>query len=124
MHTALSDLGLRHLYVLHPGNERYPLHERITALPLRRLPELEMMATDESNAGFARNPRGQKSEVRGQKLLWRLNHRPQHSPDFCALGSHLLMFNIRDVAAVMGEVQRRVGLAVFTIGISQFAHAC
>jgi hypothetical protein len=37
MHTALRDLGLEHLWVLYPGRDRYPLHERITALPLPQL---------------------------------------------------------------------------------------
>lgn len=34
MRTALGDLGLRHIYVVHPGEARFPLHERITALPV------------------------------------------------------------------------------------------
>ena len=34
MHTALRDLGLEHLYVVHPGEHRYPLKDGMTALPL------------------------------------------------------------------------------------------
>lgn len=44
MHVALNDLGLAHLWVVYPGRERYPLGERITALPLRDLPQLELAA--------------------------------------------------------------------------------
>jgi hypothetical protein len=40
MHVAVDDLHLDHLWVLYPGEARYPLHERITALPLRALTEL------------------------------------------------------------------------------------
>lgn len=40
MHTAIRDLGLEHLWVLHPGGERYRLRERITALPVREVPGL------------------------------------------------------------------------------------
>jgi predicted AAA+ superfamily ATPase len=34
MHIALKDLRLDHLFVVYPGKERYPLHERVEALPL------------------------------------------------------------------------------------------
>lgn len=44
MHIALDDLDLAHLWVVYPGKERYPLGERITALPLRDLPRLELEA--------------------------------------------------------------------------------
>jgi len=37
MHIALQDLGLERLWVIYPGLERYPLAERVTALPLRQL---------------------------------------------------------------------------------------
>jgi uncharacterized protein len=42
MHTALTDLGLEHLWVLYPGKERYSLHDRITALPLSQLQEIDL----------------------------------------------------------------------------------
>lgn len=35
MHIALEDLKLAHLYVVYPGTLRYPLHEKISALPLQ-----------------------------------------------------------------------------------------
>lgn len=34
MRVAMADLELAHLYVVHPGNRRYPLDHAITALPL------------------------------------------------------------------------------------------
>jgi len=37
MHTALEDLSLEHLWVVHPGKKEYPAHERITMLPLANL---------------------------------------------------------------------------------------
>jgi hypothetical protein len=40
MHIALADLGLEQLWVVYPGDEEYELAERISALPLRRIPEL------------------------------------------------------------------------------------
>ena len=39
MESALADLELAHLWVIHPGKRAYPLAERITALPLVRLAE-------------------------------------------------------------------------------------
>ena len=40
MRTALNDLELEHLFVVYPGNERYPLDERISALPVADIPAL------------------------------------------------------------------------------------
>ncbi len=37
MHIVSEDLGLAHLYVVYPGNLRYPLGDGITALPLREM---------------------------------------------------------------------------------------
>ena len=37
MHTALQELHLEHLFVIHPGSETYPLQEKITAVPLSRM---------------------------------------------------------------------------------------
>ncbi|MBP6869842.1 ATP-binding protein [Candidatus Babeliales bacterium] len=42
MHIALEDLKLDHLYVVYPGVMKYPMHEKITACSLDRLPELEL----------------------------------------------------------------------------------
>ena len=43
MHMALADLDLRHLWVVYPGKHSYPVHEKITMLPLSdvvNLPEM------------------------------------------------------------------------------------
>jgi len=40
MHTALSDLGLDHLWVVYPGTETYPLSDRLTVLPIASVPAL------------------------------------------------------------------------------------
>ena len=40
MHVALDDLGLEHLWVVYPGNIRYPLADRMTALPLAEVNEV------------------------------------------------------------------------------------
>lgn len=45
MHIAIEDLQLQHLWVVYPGVTRYPLSERITALPLRHLAGLQMQPT-------------------------------------------------------------------------------
>lgn len=37
MHIALEDLALAHLWVVHPGKERWKMDERITAIPLREV---------------------------------------------------------------------------------------
>ena len=34
MRVALGDLALEHLWVVYPGDERYALDKRITALPV------------------------------------------------------------------------------------------
>jgi predicted AAA+ superfamily ATPase len=41
MHIALEDLKLEHLWVIYPGTRRYPLTEKITALPLRDISTVE-----------------------------------------------------------------------------------
>ena len=40
MHVALADLDLAHLWVVYPGKERYVLDSRLTAVPIRALPDL------------------------------------------------------------------------------------
>ena len=40
MHTTLADLHLDHLWVVYPGSVRYPLADRISALPLREIDRL------------------------------------------------------------------------------------
>ena len=42
MHIAIADLGLEHLWVVYPGSLEYPLGEKITALPLSSVHELDL----------------------------------------------------------------------------------
>ena len=46
MHIALADLGLYRLFVIYPGKDRYPLHEKIEALPLRDCVNLRETGTE------------------------------------------------------------------------------
>ena len=39
MRVAIADLQLQHLWIVYPGNETYSLDERITVLPVSRVPE-------------------------------------------------------------------------------------
>jgi hypothetical protein len=39
MRTALQDLALEQLYVVHPGEHEFPLADAITAIPLSHLME-------------------------------------------------------------------------------------
>jgi hypothetical protein len=39
IHSALSDLGLRRVALIYPGDRRYPLSDRVEAVPLRSLAE-------------------------------------------------------------------------------------
>ena len=40
MRVALNDLELEHLWVVYPGDEAYPLDDRISVLPIAGIPEL------------------------------------------------------------------------------------
>ena len=42
MHLISDDLGLTHLFVIYPGDLEYPLGDRITALPLKQVPDLQL----------------------------------------------------------------------------------
>ena len=35
MHIAIEDLGLEHLWVIYPGDQKYTLEDKITAIPLQ-----------------------------------------------------------------------------------------
>ncbi len=48
IHIALADLALDRLYVVYPGTESYPLHERVQALPLAAACRLELRGQTES----------------------------------------------------------------------------
>jgi len=46
MHVALQDLQLDHLWVVYPGSETYPLHERITVIPMNSVKDpVDMLPT-------------------------------------------------------------------------------
>ena len=42
MRTAITDLGLEHLWVLHPGQHSYPVDERISVWPLKDVTRLPL----------------------------------------------------------------------------------
>ena len=44
MHIAIDDLGLEHLWVVYPGNLRFSLTDRITALPLAEVSDIVFQA--------------------------------------------------------------------------------
>lgn len=37
IHSALETLNLEHLWIVYPGNTQYPVHEKITVLPLQNI---------------------------------------------------------------------------------------
>ena len=51
MHVAAADLGLRHLYVVYPGTETYPLGDAISALPASEIPTLARTLAAAAGAG-------------------------------------------------------------------------
>ena len=46
MHTALTDLGLKRIYVIYPGDKGFPLTDKIEVVPMKNLPALKL-----SNSG-------------------------------------------------------------------------
>ncbi len=40
MHIAIKDLGLEHLWVIYPGDQKYALDSKITAIPLEEILQL------------------------------------------------------------------------------------
>lgn len=40
MHIALNDLNLKHLWIVYPGEQSYPVDKKITVWPLRKVAEL------------------------------------------------------------------------------------
>ena len=42
MHIVIEDLGLERLWVIYPGDREYPLTDTITALPLKKIHDLEL----------------------------------------------------------------------------------
>ena len=64
--------------------------------------------------------RGQGSAVRDQKGTGILDHAAQHSANLAAKVDKLTVLLGCDVAAVFGEIEGRIRLAVFAIAVSQF----
>ena len=46
MHVVSDDLGLAHLWAVYPGDLEYPLSDRITALPLKKIHDLQLSRFD------------------------------------------------------------------------------
>jgi hypothetical protein len=40
MHIAIEDLGLNHLWIIYPGDKKYALDRKITAIPLEEMAQL------------------------------------------------------------------------------------
>jgi hypothetical protein len=40
MHIAIGDLGLEHLWVIYPGDQKYALDDNITAIPFKMISQL------------------------------------------------------------------------------------
>ncbi len=36
MHTALNDLSLEHIWIIYPGRDTYPVHKKVTVIPLHK----------------------------------------------------------------------------------------
>jgi predicted AAA+ superfamily ATPase len=63
MRTALDDLALDHLWIVHPGRQRYEADERITAWPATELPDLAEDVRRRARARPVQAPRrGRASE--------------------------------------------------------------
>ena len=45
MHVVIEDLGLEHLWVIYPGDQEYPLTDTISALPLKKIHDIELRPT-------------------------------------------------------------------------------
>ncbi len=45
MHVVIEDLGLEHLWVIYPGDQEYPLTNTISALPLKKIHDIELRPT-------------------------------------------------------------------------------
>ena len=40
MHVAIQDLSLEHLWVIYPGHQEYPLHDKISVIPISAIPQI------------------------------------------------------------------------------------
>lgn len=56
MHVVIDDLRLAHLWVLYPGDREYPLADGITALPLKRIRDIDLSSRPLSPPGLKPAP--------------------------------------------------------------------
>jgi hypothetical protein len=49
MRIALDDLQLDHLWVIYPGGYSYPVHEKITVVPLQNMGEIVARLQNQRN---------------------------------------------------------------------------
>ena|SRR2546423_946257 len=75
-----------------------------------------------------RRSRRERTEDTGQTLLfWRkervafLHHSAEHSADLCATRRQMLVLILRDVAARVCEIERRIRFVVLAVRVSQLA---
>jgi len=40
MHASVNTLNLKHLWIVYPGPDKYPIHEKVTVYPITELPNL------------------------------------------------------------------------------------
>ena len=45
MHVVIEDLRLEYLWVIYPGDLEYPLTDTISALPLKKIHDIELRPT-------------------------------------------------------------------------------
>ena len=45
MNVSIEDLGLEHLWVVYPGNQKYDLDKKITVIPLEEILQLAQNGT-------------------------------------------------------------------------------
>ena len=45
IHSALETLNLEHLWIVYPGNTQYPVHEKITVLPIKNISDLKFSSS-------------------------------------------------------------------------------
>lgn len=118
MHVVLRDLQLEHLWVVYPGPREYPMHDRITALPLARVHELDLnprparrltshRASHSKSAGVLRYVLyvdGPSDLVLLRALAERLGHPASHAWDDQANA-----FYLRDLRRLPGAAQADPG---------------
>ena len=65
MRVAIGDLGLEHLWVVYPGEIEYPLADKITALPLRKIGDLRGAGLGNIDVAAPSGPEATTPPLRG-----------------------------------------------------------